>query len=226
MDPGADVYGVYTTMGPHAIDASHHISDSAAQLMLKDSRKISKTAIEQMDERIRQFDPDFPGVKSKKLQEHMRDQPMSIRSMFVAELNKKSARDAGFPDIEQVRLANTLPDLVNRPNYSGGQSIAKLTGEVLHGEKGASIAPHYTYRSKLPAEYMGGLASAVPQEILWRDFTPIVGARNPSAAGKIWLTGLKGEGGEQLMKQRVDAHWQDTNAEYLRKNPMGALLKP
>jgi len=220
--PG-NVYGVYTAMSPQAIDASHHISDAISQVMQHDKKNISKTATEKFDTTIRKVEPDFPGVKSPELQDYLRGQSMTFRNYVAKEMNKKGARDEGFPDIEQIRIATTHPALRDVPNYSGGQSISRLTGDVLHEP---TLAPHYTYRSKLPGEYMGGLAAALPQELLWRDFAPLVAARNPSAVGKIWLTGLRGEGGEQMMKQRVDPQWQDAAAEYLRRNPMGALAAP
>jgi hypothetical protein len=51
--------------------------------------------------------------------------------------------------------------------------------------------------------------------------SPKIAARNPSAQGKIWLTGLKGEPFGQL----VDRPWQDAVAEYLHRNPMGSIAR-
>ena len=219
-NPG--VYGVYTPMSPLSIDASHHMSDTLSQMMHLDKKSLSTTAIEKFDDKFRSIDPDFPGVTSSKLQPYLRRQSMTYRDLFVKTMNTKEARDAGFPDVAQARIAATHPSLMELPNYAGGQSMAKMTGEVLHGSKGFGIAPHYTYPSKLGGEYAGGLQGPLPKELLWRDLAPKIAARNPSAVGKIWLTGLKGEPFGQL----VDKPWQDAAAEYFRKNPMGALASP
>jgi hypothetical protein len=219
-----DVFGVYTPMSPQSIDASHHMSDTLSQMMLLEKNNISRTAAEQFDNKMA-WDPDFPGIKSPKLQAYLRDQPMSYRKTFADLMNTRGARDAGFPDVEQARIAATHSSLLDTPNYAGGQAIARMTGDVVHGSKGFGLAPHYTYPSKLPGEYVGGLPGALPQELLWRDFTPLVKGRDPSAVGKIWLTGLKDEKGTQMMRQRVDPQWQDAAAEYFRKNPMGATAR-
>ncbi|HXK17806.1 MAG TPA: hypothetical protein VNG33_08385, partial [Polyangiaceae bacterium] len=101
---------------------------------------------------------------------------------------------------------------------SGSADTAGGTGNPT-GSTGFGLAPHYTYRSKLPGDYVGGLPGPLPQELLWRDLAPKIAARDPSAVGKIWLTMLKGEKPGQL----VDRQWQDAAAEYFRKNPMGSL---
>jgi hypothetical protein len=217
-----NVYGVYTAMGPQSVDASHHMSDTLSQLLHGDKKNISEKAAEQYDAAMRNIMPDFPGIKSEKLQAFMRQQPMSNRNVFAKGMGSASAREAGFPDVSQARIAVTHPDLLDVPMYSGGQSIAKLTGDVTHGSPGFGIAPHYTYRSKLHGQYEGGFDAPVPKELLWRDFSPKVGARNPSAAGKIWLTGLEGEPFGQL----VDKKWQDSVAEYLRRSRMGDIAAP
>jgi len=219
-NPG--VYGVYTPMSPLSIDASHHMSDTLSQMMHMDKKNLSTTAIEKFDDKFKSLDPDFPGVTSSKLQGYLRRQSMTYRDLFVKTMNTKEARDAGFPDVAQARIAATHPSLMELPNYAGGQSMAKMTGEVFHGSKGFGLAPHYTYPSKLGGEYAGGLPGALPKELLWRDLAPKIAARNPSAVGKIWLTGLKGEPFGQL----VDRPWQDAAADYFRKNPMGALASP
>jgi hypothetical protein len=208
------VYGVYTPMSTQSIDASHHVSDALSQMMKLEKDNISKTAIEKFDAKM---GGDFPGVTSDNLQEYLRGKPMSYRNDFVKAMNTKAAREAGFPDVEQARIAITHPDLIDTPNYAGGNAIAKLTGDVSHYNKGGGRAPHYTYPSKLHGEYMGGLAEALPQELLWRDLAPKIAARNPSAAGKIWLTGLKGE----PFGQQVDRQWQDAAAEYFRRQQRG-----
>jgi hypothetical protein len=194
------------------------MSDTLSQMMHLEKKNISKTAAEQFDAKF-DFDPNFPGVKSPKLQDYLRQQSMSYRDNFAKTMNTRAARDAGFPDVEQARIAVTHPSLLDTPNYAGGQSIARMTGDVVHGSTGFGLAPHYTYRSKLPGDYVGGLPGPLPQELLWRDLAPKIAARDPSAVGKIWLTMLKGEKPGQL----VDRQWQDAAAEYFRKNPMGSL---
>jgi len=220
-----DVYGVYTSMTPFSVDASHHMSDTVSQMLRTEKgdpvKDISKTAVEKFDDKIRALDPEFPGVMSKVLQPYLRDQSMSFRDKFIKTMNSREARNEGFPDVEQARIAVTHPGLRDVPTYSGGQSIGKLTGDVVHGEKGEGVAPHLTYRSKLRGQYEGGMP-ALPQEVLWPDFAKAVAQRDPSAVGKIWMTGLKG----QHMGQLVTPQWQDNAAEYLRSNPMGALLRP
>jgi hypothetical protein len=219
-----DVYGAYTSMTPLSVDASHHMSDTVSQMLRNEKgeivKNISPAAVEKFDKKMLDLDPKFPGVYSEVLQPYLRDKSMSFRDQFVKTMNSREARNAGFPDVEQARIAVTHPDLLNTPVYSGGQSIGKMTGTLEHGEKGTGIAPHLTYRSKLHGEYTGGMP-ALPQEILWPDFAAKVAQRDPSAVGKIWLTGLKGE----HMGQKVTPQWQDTAAEYLRRNPMGALAR-
>jgi hypothetical protein len=208
------VYGVYTPMSTTAVDASHHVSDALSQMMHLEKDNISKTAIEKFDAKM---GGDFPGVASEDLQKFLRGQSMTYRNNFVKNMNTKEAREAGFPDVEQARIALTHPDLLDTPSYAGGHSIASLTGDVTHGSRGFGLAPHYTYPSKLHGEYAGGLPGALPQELLWRDLSPKIAARNPSAVGKIWLTGLKGE----PFGQQVDRQWQDAAAEYFLRNPRG-----
>ena len=126
--------------------------------------------------------------------------------------------DYGRGDLRPFAMGALAQQRDYQPNYAGGHSIASLTGETTHGSRGFGLAPHYTYPSKLHGEYMGGLAEALPQELLWRDLAPKIAARNPSAAGEIWLTGLKGE----PFGQQVDRQWQDAAAEYFRRNQEGA----
>jgi hypothetical protein len=218
-----DVYGAYTSMTPFSVDASHHMSDTVSQLLRTEKgdpiKGISSTAVEKFNDKMKELDPKFPGVMSEILQPYLRDKSMAFRDKFIKTMNSREAHNAGFPDVEQARIAVTHPELMNTPTYSGGQSIGKMTGEVSHGEKGTTgLAPHLTYRSKLHGQYEGGMP-ALPQEVLWRDFAAKVAQRDPSAVGKIWLTGLKGE----HMGQKVTPRWQDNAAEYLRRNPMGAL---
>jgi hypothetical protein len=218
--PGRDnteVFGVYSPMSPQSIDASHHVSDAVSQLMHLEKDNISKTAIEKFDDKAEKLIPNFPGVGSDKLQDFLRDQTMTNRNKFVKLMNSRSAREEGFPDVEQARLALTHPDLIDTPSYAGGQSIASLKGTTSHGRRSEGVAPHHTYASKLHGDYTGGLPGALPPELLWRDLLPKIAARDPSAAGKIWLTGLKGE----HFGQRVDPQWQDAAAEYYRRNPRG-----
>jgi hypothetical protein len=218
-----DVFGVYTSMTPKAVDASHHMSDTLSQMLLEHKAGgISTTAAEKFDAAMRGVKPDFPGVGSEELQTYLRNQPMAFRDFFAKTMGSRSALEAGFPDVAQARIAVTHPRLLDTPIYSGGQSIARLTGDLTHGAPGVGPAPHFTYRSKLHGQYEGGFDAPIPKELLWRDFVPKVGERNPSAVGKIWLTGLKGE----QFGQRVDRQWQDAVAEYLRRHRMGDLASP
>jgi hypothetical protein len=214
---GTEVFGVYSPMSPQSIDASHHVSDAVSQMMHNEKGNISKTAIEKFDDKAGSLLPNFPGVASDNLQEYLRGQTMTNRNKFVKLMNSRAARNEGFPDVEQARLALTHPDLIDTPSYAGGQSIASLTGTTSHGARSSGVAPHHTYASKLHGNYTGGLPGALPPELLWRDLLPKIAARDPSAAGKIWLTGLKGE----HFGQRVDPQWQDAAAEYYRRNPRG-----
>jgi hypothetical protein len=222
QDAPGSVYGVYSAMGPQSVDFSHHMSDTLSQMMKFHRNDVGKTATERFDRLMREAvpkgEPDWPGVKSPKLQSYLRDMPGTYRDYFAKTMNTREALEAGFPDVAQARIAVTHPSLIDQSPYASGASISKLKPEAIHS---SLVAPHTTYKSKLAGEYVGGLEQSVPAHVMWPNWSQQVSRRDPSAVGRIWQTGLVGT----PPGQRVTPQWQDSVAEWLRRNRMGDVAR-
>jgi len=171
----------YTAMGAQAGDFSRHMSDAVMQQIRPSMHNmIDPRVVKKYDAFVRdKIDPKWPGILSPKTQPYIaKDMTGSDRRLLWQELDKKKYRDAGFPSIGSIRLAITDPRLVNVDPFATGLGMSKVDLSAPLVETAPEL--HSTYRSRMPANYIGGLLDSVPGNLVWRDF---FNARRASGAG-------------------------------------------
>ena len=161
----------YTAMGAQAGDFSRHMSDAVMQQIRPSMHNmIDPRVVKKYDAFVRdKIDPKWPGILSPKTQPYIaKDMTGSDRRLLWQELDKKKYRDAGFPSIGSIRLAITDPRLVNVDPFATGLGMSKVDLSAPLVETTPDL--HSTYRSRMPANYIGGLLDSVPGNLVWRDF--------------------------------------------------------
>lgn len=161
------VYGVYTPMGPGAVDSSHNMFD--ALMAQVDKKQISKADAKEFDDMLRagMHSPaveerakfadamqGWPGIHNpKEASEFARNLPGTHRSAIVGMLDKKKWVDKGFPSVGMTRAAITDPDLLQTPGNMIGHRIVKFDPEAGKAEEKAF--KHSTYQEATPGSYVG-----------------------------------------------------------------------
>ena len=172
----------YTAMGAQAGDFSRHMADAVMQQLRPSMHNmIDPRVVKKYDAFVRdKIDPKWPGILSPKTQPYLaNDMTGSDRRLLWQELDKKKYRDAGFPSIGPIRLAITDPRLANVDPFATGLGMSKVDLSAPLVETAPEL--HSTYRSRMPANYIGGLLDSVPGNLVWRDF---FNARRASGAGQ------------------------------------------
>jgi hypothetical protein len=162
-----DVYGIFSPMGPQAVDSSHNMFDALmAQIP---NQKISKKAAKEFDDAIRsgvhvgageegkktaQKLAEWPGIlNSKEASDFARNLGGGDRRAIVQFMDKKPWRDKGFPMVGETRAAITDPELRGLPKGMMGHRIVKFNPENITPE---SVAfEHSTYPVPTGGKYVG-----------------------------------------------------------------------
>jgi hypothetical protein len=205
QEAGKDANLVYMPMGHGATDHNTMVTDVLLE-QIKGSN-ISKTAKKLFDRKLRKLRPEWKGIDSDVAHEQLQ-KTGALRHAFseVAQLEEFQRR--GFPDISEARFAVTDPDLLDYdkvPLHQGGQSIARLTGEVVVDPR----QPHKTYDTQAGGEYIGGIEGGVPRDIMFPEFTK---ARRE--AGKLPRSDYRSFS-LGLPTQDADQEWLDGVMNYL-----------
>ena len=160
-----DVYGVYSAMGHGSMNFNTMMSDALLEQIK--GGKITKKAIKEFDKSVRELRPEWKGLMSDEARAQLENNG-ALRHAFVNRMQLDEFQNAGFPNIAYTRYALTEPSLLDAPLHSSGFSIAKMspTGEIIKNPS----APHKTYNTQLPGQYVGGLEQSVPREVMFPDW--------------------------------------------------------
>jgi len=164
-DFSGDVYGVYSAMGPLAMDYNVMMADALFE-QIKNS-KITKKAMQEFDKELRAVRPEWKGIGNPESRAQL-EANGALRTAFVDRMQLDKFQDANFPNIAYTRWALTDPKLLNEPMYSSGLAIGRMSPGadlVLN-----PVTPHKTYDSQLRGQYMGGFDQSIPREIMFPDW--------------------------------------------------------
>lgn len=177
-DFGGDVFGVYSAMGPEAMDYNVMMADALFEQM-KNS-KITKKSMQEFDKELRAIRPEWGGIANPESRLQL-EANGALRTAFVDRMKLDKFQDSGFPNIAYTRHAITDPRLLDEPMYSSGLAIGKMSpnSELVFNPK----TPHKTYDSQLVGQYMGGLEKSVPREVMYPDWYKQRRANNMPLSG-------------------------------------------
>jgi hypothetical protein len=160
----------YTAMAAQAGDFSRMMSDAVmGQIRPSMANRIDPKAVEQYDNFVRsRIDKDWPGILSENASNYVAGMPGTRRRELWQAMDKTSYRDAGFPDVGMARIAITDPRLLDAQAFDTGLTIGRPDPSFEVTATPENI--HATYGGRIGGEYVGGLLSNVPGEMVWRDF--------------------------------------------------------
>ena len=168
IDQGVDPLGVYIPMKGDAVDFSTMAMDTFISAL--PFSPISKASMDKVNAELRKIDEDFVGLQSNRIYDYMmNDISGTTRSKMLKRMAKKDLQELGLPEIGQIRRALTDEDLLTVPSGFGGQAIADLRGGLLENELLRDTHPTYPKVGDTVGGYVGGLETAIPQSILFRD---------------------------------------------------------
>ena len=198
------------TMNAGASDYSHHMSQAIVEAL----QTTPKAARAEFDDFFKKRYPEFAGIKGATtakgrgiLSQQLDDRP-AIRTALAKELDKARWRDLGLPNIGNLRQAVNDPNLARAPTESFGYSLGRIDAD--RAIKLEGMLPHETYRAQLPGEYIGGLESQVPANIMFPSFFDEAMA-SPNARREDIGYRLK----RGIKTQKMDQEWLDTIMPYL-----------
>ena len=171
-----DPLAIYMSMGGDGLDFSTMALDTVISAM--PASKILKKDIKDFDNDIRtkdvlvngkkiKIDPEWVGISSPNIREHMLKMNGTRRALVMKELAKSKRQEQGFPDIGRIRRALTDDSLLYTPNAFGGRGILKPTAGA--PEVTQYGFRHPSYAEQFSGDYVGRLPVDVPQSILFRD---------------------------------------------------------
>jgi hypothetical protein len=168
-DQFGDVQGVYSAMGPRAVD--FNTMTATALLNQLDNSRVTKSALRDFDKDVRKVFPKFAGVSdpaNRELLERQLKSNAELRKRFVKRMDLAPRRDAGFPDVAATRYAISEPGLRDMPEGITGTSIAKIDPKM--GVISEPWMPHETYSTQIGGEYLGGFEVPLRREEVFPDF--------------------------------------------------------
>lgn len=192
------VYGVYSPMGPRAVNSSHNMFDAIMAQVEKS--KISKKDAKAFDDLLKggMHSPvvadrqkfasamqGWPGVHNpKEASEFARKLPGTHRSAVVDMMDRKSWMDKGFPSVGITRAAITDPEVMKMPGNMIGHRIVQFDPDRDVAEEKAF--KHSTYQEATPGKYVGDIP-AVQRQYAMPDVVEGM-TSNPKYTGKGLIT--------------------------------------
>lgn len=228
---GGPVAGVYTTMGPEALDQTTAMIEqigrqiAAGNISAKDKRAFDeaiRTASRKDDEAI----PDFVGFANDPMAairqlNDVRNISMGQRRTLTQLMNAKPWLEAGFPDIGANRAGLTIPELLYAPEGTSGYAISALEpGKGALADEAVSLA-HPNYLKKLTGTYLGGFEVGVPRELVWSKLYEHPEMQKYEQFRQLgYLFGrppkeIRADFGHDPRIQPIDEEWADRIAEYI-----------
>ena len=163
------VFGVYSPMGPGAVNSSHNMFD--ALMAQVEKAKISKQDAKEFDDMLKSgmHSPvvaerskfadamqGWPGIHNpKEASEFARSLPGTHRSAVVDMMDKKGWMDKGFPSVGITRAAITDPDVMKMPGNMLGHRVVQFDPDKDVAEETAF--KHSTYQEATPGKYVGDI---------------------------------------------------------------------
>lgn len=168
-ESGNPVYGVYTAMGPQAVDFNTMVTESLLNQL--DVSGLRKADIKAFNEAVRQVKgqgnkpkaPNFVGIDHPDFERELMEGPGGQRDAFVKTMAKAKFQKAGFPDVAAARTAVTDPELMDIERGSSGFTVARLDPEAGIEE----MSGHKTYPFDLRGEYVGGFEQQLPVDVMY-----------------------------------------------------------
>jgi hypothetical protein len=162
---GNDVYGVYSAMGPEAMNFNVMMADALLEQMK--AGKLTKKSVKAFDDEVRKIRPEWKGAMSPEARQQLESNG-ALRHAFVDRMQLDTFQNAGFPNIAYTRYALTDPMLLDEPMYASGLAVGRMS-------PGADIVtnpttPHKTYNAQLQGQYVGGLQRSVPMSVMFPDW--------------------------------------------------------
>ena len=189
-EAGFDPYLSYVAMGSRSGDYSHHMTDTLLEMMKKS--KVSKDTIADFDKQMRTNTAnkwaayeDWPGLKSKKVEEYLYSiGPAKARTKMAELMGQGQFQKAGMPDVGAARFAITDPELLHAADYSAGRTIGRL--DPMGRKITSPVVEHKTYKHQLAAHpdegYVGGFEHDIPFEVMNKEFIDSVIAKDAAKA--------------------------------------------
>jgi hypothetical protein len=187
------VYGVYSPMGPRAVDSSHNMFDAVmAQIPGSD---IDPDAAAEFDRQImngmhapvakrakaREVMAKWPGIaNAKAASKFARTLPGVHRSAIIKHMDKTMWLTKGFPAIGMTRMAITDPDVAATPGNMIGHRVVRLDPDKVAKE---TRMRHSTYSHPTGGEYVGDIDLAPRQDAMPEPTEQMVA--NPDKHGQI-----------------------------------------
>jgi hypothetical protein len=181
-ESGSPVYSNHLLMSGKAVDFNKMISDLFSGMRGRVNSKTAKdidkdirnTAVKNKNTGVFTYPyKDFVGINSDELPNWLASISGSNRSKFMKMMDKKGIQSVeGIPDIGKLRIANTVPELLNAPDMSSGFAIGKYNPEV-----GRIINPsvaHNTYNSQIAGTPVGTFGIQLPYETVFPDFSKLM----------------------------------------------------
>lgn len=165
LEEGLDVYGVYTAMGPGALDQTTMMTE--ALLQQAKQAGIPRKEITSFNRDVRKIIPDFVGLEDAGAYQQLAGVTQGQRLGFVKAMDNSKRLAAGFPDVSATRIALTEPELRDVPAGSSGFSVVKLGAESLEDFDPSLIHP--TYPVQMAGETRGRMQNMVPFDMVFSD---------------------------------------------------------
>jgi hypothetical protein len=218
---GTPAIGAHVAMGLGSVDSSHHAYEPIIRMI--PNLPIAQKHIDEFDEMMRQTLPPtkrypsvWPGImKTKEVEQFFAGRPGTHASEFFAKkMDSKKWRDAGFPDIGEVRFSASKPELLGSPRLTAGHAFSEVepSGRVIENPD----LRHKTYPALIPSTgegYLGGSSDPIPSKLMFRDFYKTLKTKDKS--GK--AIDYNSPAGQTLAQQSLmtKVPYQDATQEWL-----------
>ena len=213
MERGREPVLMFQAMGKQAIDSSKQMAFPAIDLAKQKS--VTNEGAQFINEKMADVEG-FPGWRSPLLREWADSTSGANRGKLMKAMDMREARDAGFPDLGELRYALTNPQLRNTPTGSVGLTMSKLDPTL--GATEQSL--HSTYPKAVVGSEAGTFGGSVPWHVAAPDMhAALMEAGKPTkfAERPDYYTTRPIE--SMPKTQVVDQRWVDTVSEWMRKNP-------
>ena len=228
---GGPVAGVYTTMGPEALDQTTAMMEQIGRQIAaggaspKDVRAFDE-AIRTASRKDAEAIPDFVGFANDPMEairqlNDVKNVSMGQRRTLTQMMNAKPWLEAGLPDIGANRAGLTIPELLYAPEGTSGFSISALEpGKGALPDEAVSLA-HPNYLKKLGGTYLGGFEVGVPRELAWSKLYGHPEMQKYEQFRQLgYLFGrppkeIRADFGHDPRIQPIDEQWADQIAEYI-----------
>lgn len=159
------ILAMQNTMGGSGIDFATFTTETFLNALPQ--AKISAKNAEKIDEFMRSKFPDWVGIKSPKLREHLMSFKGTPKGERLKRLDSATVQDLGVPNISQIRYGLSSDLLKNQREGLGGYTIGEMNPSL---DMRVPDILHPTYPATISGEYLGGLLTPLPDTILYRDF--------------------------------------------------------